>query len=55
MPDHVQTSTSRPDALEVPAALFAHDTGLSSERLRELFAADDAYTRRPVTRAGDDA
>ncbi len=55
MPDHAHASTSRPDALEVPAVLFAHDTGLSAERLRELFAAEDAYTRRPVTRTGDDA
>ncbi len=55
MPDHVQNSTPRHDALEVPAALLAHDTGLSAERLRELFAAEDAYTRHPVTRTGDDA
>ena len=44
MPDQ-PTASAAPD---VPAGLLLHDTGLSPQRLRELMAADDAYTRRPA-------
>ena len=54
MSDQNADSRSRSDVPDVPPALLAHDTGLTLERLRELFAADDAYTRRP-SRDDDDA
>ena len=31
---------------DVPPSLLGHETGLSPQRLRELIAAEDAYTRR---------
>ena len=54
MTDDRPDSHPRPDLSEVPPALLAHDTGLSPERLRELFAAEDAYTRPPSRSGGDD-
>ena len=54
MSDQNSDSRARPDVPDVPPALLAHDTGLTPERLRELFAAEDAYTQRPPS-AGDDA
>ena len=55
MPDKQPPRPSVPDHLDVPPSLLAHDTGLSAERMRELFAAEDAYSPRPAARPTDDA
>ena len=55
MPDKQPSSSSAPDHVDVPPSLLAHDPGLSAERMRELFAAEDAYSPRPAARPTDPA
>ncbi len=54
MSDHTPSHASRPEPNDIPA-ISSHNTGLSAERLRELLAAEDAYTRRSVARPEGDA
>jgi hypothetical protein len=59
MPTDSSAAASRHETGEFPAIVLPHEAGLTPQRLRELFTAEDAYSRRPAHgargRAHDDA